>query len=162
MLDELANKRDTMEQRPTMVDITPKPVIYREATATGRILLKKNTIKRIRHGKIEKGDPLATARIAAVLAAKQTSGLIPLCHPLPITAVEVDEEVGEDFVAFQVKVKATARTGVEMEALTAVSLALLTVWDMTKQYEKNEEGQYPTTRIESIQVVEKIKEVGKE
>ena len=155
----MARKKDTTESRPIMIDITPKPTIYREATAIGRILLKKETIKRIRCGGIEKGDPLTTARIAAVLAAKQTSGLIPLCHPLPITSVAVDEEVGEDFVTFKARVKATARTGVEMEALTAVSLALLTVWDMTKQYEKDEEGQYPTTRIESIQVLEKVKKV---
>ena len=153
----MAKKKDTTEPRPTMVDITAKPIIYREATAMGRIHLKKDTIKRIRQGKIEKGDPLTTARVAAILAAKKTSGLIPLCHPLPITAVEVEEEVGEDYVTFRARVKATAKTGVEMEALTAVSLALLTVWDMTKQYEKNEEGQYPTTQIESIQVLEKMK-----
>jgi len=158
----MAKKMHTMEQRPTMVDITSKPVIYREATATGRILLKKDTIKRIQQGRIEKGDPLATARIAAILAAKGTSGLIPLCHPIPITAVEVGEEVGEGSIEFRVKVKATSRTGVEMEALTGISLALLTVWDMTKQYEKNEEGQYPTTRIENIQVLQKVKEVSRE
>jgi len=155
----MAGKKDATESRPTMVDITPKPIIYREATAIGRIHLKKNTVERIRQGRIEKGDPLATSRIAAVLAAKKTSELIPLCHPLPITSVEVDEEVGEDFVMFKARVKATSRTGVEMEALTAVSLALLTVWDMTKQYEKDEEGQYPTTRIESIKVLEKVKKV---
>ncbi len=151
-------EEETVGQRPTMVDITRKPVVYREATATGRIFLKVSTVKRIQQGRIEKGDPLAVARIAAVMAAKQTSAVIPLCHPLPITAVEACEEVGEDFVEFQVKVKASARTGVEMEALTGVVGALLTVWDMTKQYEKDEGGQYPTTRIEGVKVVEKVKE----
>ncbi len=150
-------KKDVAKPLPAMVDITPKQTIYREATATGRIHLKKDTIKRIKQGQIEKGDPLTTAKIAAALAAKRTSDLIPLCHPLPITSLEVNHEVGEDFLMFKARVKATAKTGVEMEALTAVSLALLTVWDMTKQYEKDEKGQYPATRIESIQVLNKVK-----
>ncbi|MEM2921087.1 MAG: cyclic pyranopterin monophosphate synthase MoaC, partial [Candidatus Bathyarchaeia archaeon] len=129
-----------------------------EATAVGRIRLREESVKRILKGEIEKGDPLSAARLAVVLAVKQTSMFIPLCHPLPVTAVEVYEEVGKDFVELKVKVKASAKTGVEMEALTGVCSGLLTVWDMTKQYEKDQYGQYPTTRIEGIRVVEKIKE----
>jgi len=143
---------------PSMVDITPKPVIHRQATATGRILLKEETVKRIRSDEIEKGDPISTAKIAAVLAAKATSNIIPLCHHLPLTSVQVEERLGRKDVTVTVTVKATAKTGVEMEALTAVSTALLTIWDMAKQYEKDEAGQYPTTRIEGIRVVEKTKE----
>jgi cyclic pyranopterin phosphate synthase len=141
-----------------MVDITDKSTIYREAAATGQIILRRETVQKILKQEIEKGDPLATARVAAVLAAKATSSIIPLCHPIPITAVEVHEELMEDRVAVTVKVKATAKTGVEMEALTAVSAALLTIWDMSKQYEKDERGQYPVTRIEGINVLRKIKE----
>lgn len=142
-----------------MVDISQKPIIYREATATGRIILKKDTIQKIKREEIEKGDPLVTARISAILAAKATSSFIPLCHPLPITEVKIQETVEENQVIINVNVKAMARTGVEMEALTAVSVALLTIWDMTKQYEKDEKGQYSTTRIEGIRVLEKIKGV---
>jgi len=141
-----------------MVDITGKPETFREATATGTIRLKTETVKLIKEGKIAKGDPIHTAKIAGILAAKRTSTIIPLCHPLPLTNVEVD-------VAFQdnktlrvtVKVKTKASTGVEMEALTAASTSLLTVWDMVKQYEKDAEGQYPSTAIENIRVVKKIK-----
>ncbi len=147
-----------MNRSPSMVDITHKPVVHRQATATGRILLKEGTIDRIRSGEIEKGDPISTSKISAVQAAKTTSNIIPLCHPLPLTNVQIEEQLGKTDVTITVSVKATARTGVEMEALTAVSAALLTVWDMTKQYEKDEAGQYPTTRIENIRVVQKTKE----
>lgn len=147
-----------MNRGPSMVDITPKPIVHRQASATGRILLKEETIKRIRSGKIEKGDPISTARVAAVLAAKATSNIIPLCHPLPLTNVQIEEQLSKRDVTMTVTVKATAKTGVEMEALTALSVALLTIWDMTKQYEKDEDGQYPTTSIESIRVINKTKE----
>jgi cyclic pyranopterin phosphate synthase len=143
---------------PSMVDITPKPIVHRQASATGRILLKEETIKRIRSGKIEKGDPISTARVAAVLAAKATSSIIPLCHPLPLTNVQIEEQLSKSDVTMTVTVKATAKTGVEMEALTALSAALLTIWDMTKQYEKDEDGQYPTTSIDGIRVTNKTKE----
>jgi cyclic pyranopterin phosphate synthase len=141
-----------------MVDISEKPGILREATATGIIRLKPETIQMIKKGKIAKGDPLYTSKIAAILAAKKTSSLIPLCHPLPITKVEVETEVlDESNVQVTATVKTRAQTGVEMEALTATAIGLLTIWDMVKQYEKNAEGQYPTTAIENIQVVKKIK-----
>lgn len=142
-----------------MVDVSNKAEIFREATATGTIKLKPQTIDLIEAGKIAKGEPLYTAKIAGVLAAKRTSDLIPLCHPLPLTNVEVDVKVSDEFtVTASATVKTRAQTGVEMEALTAVSMALLTVWDMTKQYEKDSAGQYPSTAIENIHVVKKYKQ----
>ena len=142
-----------------MVDVTGKAEIYREATATGSIKLNPQTIDLIKAEKIAKGEPLYTAKIAGVLAAKRTSDLIPLCHPLPLTNVEVDVKVTDECtVAATATVKTKAQTGVEMEALTAVSMALLTVWDMTKQYEKDANGQYPSTAIENIHVVRKFKQ----
>jgi cyclic pyranopterin monophosphate synthase len=142
-----------------MVDVSSKAETFREATATGMIKLKPQTIDLIQSGKIAKGDPLYTAKIAGVLAAKRTSDLIPLCHPLPLTNVEVDVKVSEkSSVSATATVKTKAQTGVEMEALTAVSMALLTVWDMTKQYEKDAAGQYPSTTIDNIHVVKKFKQ----
>ena len=142
-----------------MVDVSGKAEIFREATATGTIKLKAETINLITTGKIAKGDPLYTAKIAGVLGAKRTSDLIPLCHQLPLTNVEVDVKVADkSTVSASATVKTKAQTGVEMEALTAVSVALLTVWDMTKQYEKDSAGQYPSTAIENIHVVRKFKQ----
>ncbi len=143
----------------SMVDVSGKSEIFREATAAGTIKLKAETIKLIEAGKIAKGDPLYTAKIAGVLAAKKTSDLIPLCHPLPLTNVEVILRVSNpNIVEATAIVKTKAQTGVEMEALTVVSVALLTVWDMTKQYEKDAAGQYPSTAIENIHVVKKFKQ----
>jgi len=144
----------------TMVDVSGKAETFREATATGTIRLKPETVNLIREGKIAKGDPLYTAKIAGVLAAKKTSALIPLCHPLPLTSVKVEAEIVEKTaVEVTATVKTKAQTGVEMEALVAASLGLLTIWDMTKQYEKDAAGQYPTTAIENIHVVRKLKQV---
>jgi cyclic pyranopterin phosphate synthase len=142
----------------SMVDVSEKPEIFRIATATGTIKLQPKTIRLIEEGKIAKGDPRHAAKIAGILAAKKTSELIPLCHPLPLTNVEVDVKLErKNAMRVTAKVKAKARTGVEMEALSATAAALLTVWDMVKQYEKDSEGQYPSTAIEDIHVVEKIK-----
>ena len=143
-----------------MVDVSGKAEIFREATASGVIKLKSETIKLIQEAKIAKGDPLYTAKIAGILAAKKTSELVPLCHPLPLTNVDVEVKIA-DAVTVEVVaiVKTKAQTGVEMEALTAVSVALLTVWDMTKQYEKDATGQYPSTQIENIHVLKKFKQV---
>jgi cyclic pyranopterin phosphate synthase len=141
-----------------MVDISDKPEITREATAQGCIKLKTETLHLIKEGKIAKGDPLYTAKIAGIMAAKRTSTLIPLCHPLTLTKVEVKTEIlGDSKVQVTVTVKTKAQTGVEMEALTATAVSLLTVWDMVKQYEKDAEGQYPSTAIESIRVIKKLK-----
>ena len=142
-----------------MVDVTSKPEIYREAKAKGTIKLKSETIRLIREGKIEKGDPFQVAKVAGILAAKNTSSLIPLCHPLPLTGVEVELQiVNNSKVKVETTVKTRAQTGVEMEALAAAATALLTVWDMTKQYEKDAQGQYPHTSIQNLHVVSKVKE----
>ena len=146
----------------SMVDVTAKPDVYREATAKGWIKLKPETTKLIREGKVEKGDPLSIAKIAGILAAKNTSSLIPLCHPLPLTNVELNTKIVDDsMVEVEATVKTRAQTGVEMEALTAAAMALLTIWDMTKQYEKDAWGQYPHTVIQNIRVVRKVKGSGK-
>jgi len=142
-----------------MVDVSGKPVSYRLASAIGEISLKPGTVEAIRTGKIEKGDPFPVARVAAVLAAKNTGSIIPMCHNIPLTSVEVDFSLLETGVRVRSVVKALWKTGVEMEALVATSVALLTVWDMVKQYEKDEEGQYPETKIFGVRVKEKIKRV---
>lgn len=144
----------------SMIDVSSKPEVLREATASGVIKLKPETIMLIKESKIAKGDPLYTAKIAGILAAKKCSELIPLCHPLPLTKVDV-QAIVKDPSTVEVKaiVKTKAQTGVEMEALTAVSVALLTIWDMTKQYEKDAAGQYPSTTMEDIHVLNKFKQV---
>jgi len=143
----------------SMVDVTAKPEVYREAKAKGTIKLKSETIRLIREGKVEKGDPFHVAKVAGILAAKNTSSMIPLCHPLPLTSVEVKLQIVDDSkVEVETTVKTRAQTGVEMEALAAAATALLTVWDMTKQYEKDESGQYPSTSIQNLHVVSKVKE----
>jgi len=146
----------------SMVDVTAKPEVYREAKAKGTIKLRLETLRLIREGKVEKGDPFQVAKVAGILAAKNTSSLIPLCHPLPLTSVEVDLNIVDDSaVSVEATVKTRAQTGVEMEALVAATVALLTVWDMTKQYEKDRLGQYPHTVIQDIRVVRKVKEEGR-
>lgn len=141
-----------------MVDVGKKQDVLRVAEARGRIRLRPDTIRRILEGKIEKGDVVTVAQLAGILAAKKTPELIPLCHNIPLTSVDVDVEVGDLFVEVRATVRSVGKTGVEMEALTAVSVALLTIWDMCKQYEKDERGQYPETVIEEVRVVSKVKE----
>lgn len=141
-----------------MIDISGKRDVYREASAEGVIKLKPETIKRIREYRVEKGDVLTVTRVAVIQAVKKTPELLPLCHNIPITHVDVDfEYIGEDRLKVVVRVKSTAKTGVEMEALTGVSIALLNIWDMVKKYEKDDMGQYPYTWIEYIRVIEKKK-----
>src|SRR3989337_3184290 len=121
-----------------MVDVSGKAEIFREATAKGTIKLKRETVNLIKERTIAKGGPLYTAKIAGVLAAKKTSDLIPLCHPLPLTSVEIEAKIlDESTVEVSASVKTRAQTGSEMEALTAVSVALLPVWDMRKHNEKD-------------------------
>ena len=142
----------------SMVDITSKAETIREATAKGRIRLRAETVKRIIEGKVEKGDPISAAKIAGILAAKNTSNIIPLCHPIPLTNIRVDVRISDsNTVEVESTVKTRAQTGVEMEALVATAVALLTIWDMTKQYEKDSEGQYPYTIVSDIHVVRKVK-----
>lgn len=140
-----------------MVDVTEKGQVYREATATGSIKLRQDTIARLREGRVEKGDVFTVAQIAAILAAKKAPELIPLCHPVPITNVDVSFMIEEDRVVATAVVRSFGKTGVEMEALQAVAQALLTIWDMVKMYEKDEVGQYPSTAIDGIRVVSKLK-----
>lgn len=133
-----------------MVDVTDKPVTDRTAIATGRVVMRRETLGRIVEGGIAKGDVLATARIAAIMAVKRTSDLIPLCHPLPVTKVTVEIAPDEALPGLVVTatVRCAGRTGVEMEALTAVSIACLTIYDMAKAVEKG-------MRIEAIRLLEK-------
>ncbi|MCL7475795.1 MAG: cyclic pyranopterin monophosphate synthase MoaC [ANME-2 cluster archaeon] len=146
------------EGRARMVDVGGKPESARSAVASGHIQLKATTIHAIRSRTIEKGNVLATARIAAVQAVKRTWDTIPMCHQIPITHVDVEFDVKDDRVEAVVEVRSVGKTGVEMEALHGVSVALLTVWDMVKSAEKDETGNYPGTLISDIRVVEKVKE----
>jgi cyclic pyranopterin phosphate synthase len=143
--------------RAQMVDISGKSDVTREAVASGRIYLKPETLAAIRGGTVVKGNVLATARVAATMAVKNTATIIPMCHPIPISSITVDFTDGDGFIEVLIVVKMTGKTGVEMEALTGVSVALLTVWDMVKSAEKDAAGQYPVTRITDIRVVEKKK-----
>lgn len=140
-----------------MVDISGKTEVFRRAVASGEIRLKASTIEAIRNQRIEKGNVLATARIAAIQAVKRTPDMIPMCHQIPITSIDVDFEVGSDTIKARVEVKSFAKTGVEMEALHGVSVALLTIWDMVKSAEKDSSGNYPDTSIQAIQVDKKVK-----
>ncbi|UCB48806.1 MAG: cyclic pyranopterin monophosphate synthase MoaC [Deltaproteobacteria bacterium] len=140
-----------------MVDVTEKPVVRRRAEAVGKIFLSPKTMAEIKAGRIKKGDPLQVAEVAAMNAAKQTHLLIPHCHQIPLDTVGVEFQLSADSVEAKCVVRAEARTGVEMEAIVGVSTALNTVWDMVKYLEKDEGGQYPTTRITDIRVVRKEK-----
>jgi cyclic pyranopterin monophosphate synthase len=143
-----------------MVDIGDKPDVRRRAVAQGTLRLKPSTIRAVRSQRIEKGDALATAEVAALHAMKAVWQVLPHCHPIPITASSVAFDVHEDRIGVTTTVEATYKTGVEMEALYGVTVALLTVWDMVKSMEKDAEGQYPSARIEDVRVVEKVKSRG--
>lgn len=133
-----------------MVDVSAKPVQLREAVAQGEVRLRKSTLDLIQSDKIAKGNVLATARVAGIQAAKRTGELIPLCHPLPITHCEVNFDVSEDRITITASAKVAAQTGVEMEALTAVAVAALTIFDMCKAVDKD-------MRITEIKVISKTK-----
>jgi cyclic pyranopterin phosphate synthase len=132
-----------------MVDVGGKPLSRRKAVARAEVRMAAETARRLRE--LPKGDALATAQLAGIMAAKRTSELIPLCHPLPLTHVEVSLEVGEESVAILASAETTAQTGVEMEALTAATVAALTVYDMAKAIDKG-------MRIAEVVLVEKTKE----
>ena len=141
-----------------MVDISSKEVVAREAKACGRIYLKPSTVEAIRGGSISKGDVFEVTKAVALNAVKDTSRILPFCHPIPIEWIGFEHTLGDNYVEVCVSVKARAKTGVEMEALTGVLLALDNIWDMVKSLEKNEQGQYESTRIGDVRVVYKIKE----
>ncbi|MFO7792348.1 MAG: cyclic pyranopterin monophosphate synthase MoaC [Candidatus Saliniplasma sp.] len=140
-----------------MIDISEKKEVHRTATAEGTIILGKNSLDAIDEGTVKKGDPIKVAEISAIQAVKRTPYDIPHCHPIPIESVDVNFTIFEDGIKTTCTVKAIYKTGVEMEALSGVNSALLTIWDMVKYLEKDEDGQYPTTRIENIRVSEKKK-----
>ena len=134
--------------RARMVDVSEKDVTVRSARASGRVLLSADAVAALRAGEVPKGDALAVARIAGIQGAKHTPELIPLCHQLALTGVDVDFTVGETDVDITATVRSTDRTGVEMEALTAVSVAALTLYDMIKAVD-------PAARIDDIRVLRK-------
>jgi len=137
-----------------MVDISGKKDVRREAVAEGRIKLSARSMEAIRNGTVKKGDALETARVAGILAVKNTPSIIPHCHPIPVQSVELDFDLNGEEITCRCSVTAVYKTGVEMEALTGVSAALLTIWDMVKYLEKDENGQYPTPlsqRHDSVQ-----------
>lgn len=140
-----------------MVEVGKKPDQKRRAIASGKIFLDENTIKMIQDEEIKKGNVLTTAQIAAIQAVKNTSSIIPLCHPLNLTGIEVDFDVNSDYITCSCAVNTLGKTGVEMEAITGVSVGLLTIWDMVKAVEKDDDGQYPDTRISEIKVLKKEK-----
>ncbi len=145
-MSELSHLDDRGAAR--MVDVSDKDVTTRSATARGTVLLSAAAVAALRDETLPKGDALAVARVAGIQAAKRTSDLIPLCHPLPLSAVRVEMEIVEEGVRVEAAVRTTSRTGVEMEALTAVSVCALTLVDMTKSVDKH-------ARISDIRVVAK-------
>ena len=142
----------TPQGEASMVDVSAKPVSLREAVARGEIRLAKATLRLIERHEIAKGNVLATARLAGILAAKRTGGLIPLCHPLPLSHCEVNFEIAKsgDRIVITASAKVAAQTGVEMEALTAVTVAALTIYDMCKAVDK-------TMCLTDIKLVSKTK-----
>ena len=140
-----------------MVDISSKRVVYRRAVARGIIRLRKETIESIKSEEIKKGDPLVVAEIAGIQAVKKTPELIPMCHQIPIGAVDIEFKIRTDTIEAICNVTAEYKTGVEMEALTGVSVALLNIWDMVKYLEKDPNGNYPLAEISEIRVIEKVK-----
>ncbi len=157
MSDGRAEFSHISDDRAKMVDITTKAEVSRTATAKGRIYLRDTTLRAIAEGTVLKGNVFATARVAAILAIKETSRMIPLCHAISITGTDVSFVQEEASIEVRVTVSSVGKTGVEMEALTGVSIALLTIWDMVKSAEKDVDGQYPVTRMENICVVSKKK-----
>ena len=147
-MKKLSHVSDT--GKANMVDVGHKPVEVRTAKASGHITLSKDTIKLIKENKVKKGDVLTVAEVAGIQGGKKTSELIPLCHPLSITKLEVTATPDQTGVTVESLAKCTGQTGIEMEALTAVSIALLTIYDMCKAADKN-------MIIDKIRLIEKIK-----
>lgn len=147
-MDKLSHTDEQGKAR--MVNVSAKPEQQRIAIATGEIQLRAETISLVRANEIKKGDVLAVARIAGIMAAKQTGTLIPLCHPLPLHGIDIDFTIEEHKISVEARVETTGKTGVEMEALTAVNLSLLTIYDMCKAVDKE-------MIIQEIRLKEKIK-----
>jgi cyclic pyranopterin phosphate synthase len=149
-MDKLSHLNDQGEA--AMVDVTVKPVQFREAVASGEIHLLPQTLDLIERNQVAKGNVLATARLAGIMAAKKTGELIPLCHPLPITHCEVNFQIPAERnkIIIQASAKIQARTGIEMEALTAVTVAALTIYDMCKAVDKQ-------MNIQNVRLISKTK-----
>lgn len=141
-----------------MIDVSNKAVVRRTATAEGFLELKESTLKAIESGTVTKGDVLSASKLAGIQGAKATSSILPLCHQIPLTAIEVEMIPRKNQLVCRCTVSADYKTGVEMEALVGVSVALLNAWDMVKYLEKDEHGQYPQTKISGVRVVTKKKE----
>ena len=140
-----------------MVDVGDKPDTARRAVAEGTIRLRPATVDAVRDDAMSKGDVLATARVGAIQAVKHTWETVPMCHQIPITNVDTEFSLGEDRIDLRVAVETTGKTGCEMEALEGVTTGLNVVWDMVKSAEKDADGEYPETRIDGVEVVEKTK-----
>lgn len=141
-----------------MVDVGEKADSRRRAVARGTITLQPSTVEAIRADGIDKGDVLATARIGAIQAVKHTWETIPMCHQIPVTNVETEFSIVDDAVTLEVAVETVGKTGCEMEALEGVTTGLNVIWDMVKAAEKDESGEYPSTGIDGVKVVEKTVE----
>ena len=148
MTDKLSHLDE--QGRARMVDVAGKPDTFRTAIAEGEVHMRLDTFEKVKAGNLKKGDVLAVAQLAGVMAAKRTAELIPLCHPLPLTSIQVEISLDENLPGLRIlaEVRTVGKTGVEMEALTAVSVAALTVYDMVKAVEK-------TMQIQNIRLVEK-------
>jgi cyclic pyranopterin phosphate synthase len=155
MTDDLTHTTEAGDVQ--MVDVGDKPDTARRAVAAGRIELQESTVAAIRSDAVEKGDVLGTARVGAIQAVKHTWETIPMCHQIPITNVDTEFHLDGGAVKLTVAVETTGKTGCEMEALQGVTTGLGVIWDMVKAAEKNDEGAYPETRIDSIRVIEKVK-----
>jgi len=140
-----------------MTDVSDKPIQKRIAVAQGKILLQRKTLEAIEKGNIKKGNPLVFAEAAAFHAVKKTPDLIAHCHQIPIEKIDVDFKIEEDGIRTTVTVKTSSKTGVEMDALVGLSMALVTIFDMVKYMEKDETGNYPEARISDVHVEHKEK-----
>ncbi|MBS3817619.1 MAG: cyclic pyranopterin monophosphate synthase MoaC [Candidatus Thermoplasmatota archaeon] len=145
-----------------MVDISGKEEVSRLARAKGEIKLSEESIKAIEEDNVKKGNVFQVAEISAIQTVKDTPEMIPHCHPIPIEGIDVNFELDDRMVQVECEVKAIYKTGVEMEALAGVNAALLTIWDMVKYLEKDDQGQYPKTKIKNISIIEKRKEIADE
>ena len=158
MVHKLVDQTIHIHQPLKMINISGKSSIRRMAKAEGKIWLQQETIEKIRLGKIKKGTVLSAANTAAIIAVKRTPELIPLCHQIPLSEVSINFQLDKKTVTAKCEVSGTSRTGMEIEALVGVSTALITIWDMVKYLEKDEQGQYPKTMITDVKILTKIKE----
>jgi len=140
-----------------MVDVGDKEAVKRVAVAEGTLSVKSSTAKAVRECRVRKGDVITISKLAGIQAAKATAQIVPLCHQIPLTSIEIEMKVRERSLVARATVSATYRTGVEMEALVGVAAALLNAWDMVKYLEKDSAGQYPDTAITEVRVLKKQK-----